>query len=81
MTTEPTIEEAAEAQVIRVTQLAGDTVTLDYEPGVTVQEALDRANVRLVAGQVVTLNGAPAAPTDEVTANSVLVVVGKVING
>ena len=80
----PVVDEAqfaAVAPVVRITQLAGDTVTLDHEEAVTVREYLQRANIVLANGQVVTLNGTPADLDATVEPGSVVVVAGKVVNG
>ncbi len=72
---------APNAPVVRITQLAGDTITLDFEETVTVREYLSRANVQLANGNVVTVNGAPADLDTTVEPGSVVVVAGKINNG
>lgn len=72
---------APNAPVVRVTQLAGDTITLDFEETVSVREYLNRANIQLANGNVVTVNGAPADLDSTVEPGSVVVVAGKINNG
>lgn len=85
MTDEATVIDGAPAtpdtQVVRITQLAGDTVTLDFEEDLTVGEYLTQANIELGQGEVVTVNGAPANMDSTVEPGSVVVVAGKVANG
>ncbi len=67
--------------VIHVGSLGGDTVTLDFVPGMTVQEYLDRAGTSVVGGQVPTLNAEPTALDVAPEPNSVLLVASRISNG
>ena len=66
---------------VRVTQVAGDVVTFDYGPDLSVADYLQRADISVGDGQMVTVNGAPTTPESTVETNSVVVVTGKVANG
>lgn len=81
-TTTGGMQHTGEEPVVRVTQLSGDVVSLDYEPGTSLGDYLSRAEIEVARGQVVTVNGQPArdmnAPLEP---DSVVVVVGKIANG
>lgn len=67
--------------VVRVTRLAGDSMVMDYTPGMTLQDYLNNAGVKVQHGEVVTLNGATVDGNPPVTPNSVVVVAGRIANG
>lgn len=71
----------APVPTVRVTQLAGDTLTLDHAPGVTVQQYLERAGVQLGHGEVVTVNAKPVSLDQTVEPGSVVVAASRVSNG
>ena len=72
-------EEAA--QWVDVAVMGGEVTKLDYEPGMTVRQVLEAANIELKRGSVVQINGQPAILDDVVEANSVVQVTGRVYNG
>lgn len=79
--TAATPEAVAEGRPVTVSVMFGDCASLDFEPGLTVGQYLQNAEVQLTAGQVVTNNGAPVGMNDIVEENSHLVIVGKIANG
>jgi len=66
---------------VQVVVLGGDVHRLDYEPGMTVQQVLEAANLNPQEGQVVTINGAPAGLDQTIEPNSVVQLTSKVNNG
>lgn len=66
---------------VRVAVFGGDERTLDYTEGMTVEDALRRAEVGSTDGKSVMLNDSPAQMNDTVEPNSTITVANKVTNG
>jgi hypothetical protein len=79
--TDVNLDKAPTPQIVRITQMAGDTVPLDYDATLTLGDYLARAQITVGAGEVVTLNGAPAELDVVPAPDSVVVVTGKIRNG
>lgn len=67
--------------VVRVNMFGSDTMTLDYDPEKRVVDYLDAAEIKVMPGQGVSLNGKETALNARVEPNSVIVVANQVTNG
>lgn len=76
------VDETPVTQVVRVTQLSGDVIELEYEPGTTLGEYLGRAEVTVGEGQIATVNARPVKNMQEIVEpNAIIVVAAKISNG
>lgn len=77
-----TAEAATENQGwIHVAVLGGDTRQLDFEPGMTVGQALEAADMRREQGTIVQVNGQPADDDQVLEPNSAVQITARVKNG
>lgn len=67
--------------VIYVGSMGGETLTLDYEPGLTSRQYLAGSGVTVEGGQVLTVNAVQADLDVPPEPNSVLLVASRISNG